>query len=167
MNPDVLEQLKDIHQSAPVGWWPLAWGWWVLLISTVVLLILTVYWIRQYKFKRVAKKQSLVELTQLTASEAQWVVKAHTTLRRACLSYYPTQQVAKLHGEAWLNFLLNQLPEKQKTELAPALNQLVMSQYVPQTTPLEFDSITRAVKQWIKLSCPAPKPNARGSSNHV
>lgn len=167
MNPEILEQLKDIHQSAPVGWWPLAWGWWVLLICLAILLVASVYVIRQHYLRRIAKNQSLKALSQIQAQAPDWAVQVHLILRRVCLSYFPTEHVAKLHGDAWLDFLLAQLPAKRATQLAPTLKQLIMSQYQPTTTPLNFDDVSQCVKQWINTACPGKSKPQQKELSHV
>lgn len=167
MNPEILEQLKDIHQSAPVGWWPLAWGWWVLVITLVAVLIFSVYSIRQYHLKRVAKKQSLSLLKQIHPQDSNWPVQIHVLLRRVCLTYFPTHNVAQLHGDKWLAFLSAQLSEKHAIQLAPALKQLVMSQYQPMTQTLDFEEVNQCVKQWISLACPAKVASKQKELTHV
>lgn len=40
MQPDLLQQLRDIHVPAPPGWWPPAPGWWILAIGLLGILVL-------------------------------------------------------------------------------------------------------------------------------
>lgn len=36
MQPDLLQQLKDIHLPADPSWWPPAPGWWLLLVAALI-----------------------------------------------------------------------------------------------------------------------------------
>ena len=42
MQPDLLQQLRDIHLPAAPGWWPPAPGWWLLALLGITLLILAI-----------------------------------------------------------------------------------------------------------------------------
>ncbi len=106
-----LAQLKDIHLPEPVSWWPLALGWY-LLIALVLLLVLCLTY-RAYKRYRyaLAKKQALVLLATYQAHYEKernvplTSARISELLRRVALVYFPREQVASLHGEAWLQFL--------------------------------------------------------------
>jgi hypothetical protein len=37
MQPDLLQQLRDVHVPAEPGWWPPAPGWWLLALAMAVL----------------------------------------------------------------------------------------------------------------------------------
>ncbi|MXZ56226.1 MAG: DUF4381 domain-containing protein [Gammaproteobacteria bacterium] len=58
MPPDLIQQLRDIHEPAAPGFWPLSISWWVLFSLVFVLLIGSVVWIiwRNYRlapYKRI------------------------------------------------------------------------------------------------------------------
>lgn len=58
MPPDLIQQLRDIHEPAAPGFWPLSISWWVLFSVVFVLLIGSVVWIiwRNYRlapYKRI------------------------------------------------------------------------------------------------------------------
>ena len=45
MPTDLIQQLRDIHEPAAPGFWPLSISWWVLFSVVFVLLICSVVWI--------------------------------------------------------------------------------------------------------------------------
>ena len=45
MPPDLIQQLRDIHEPAAPGFWPLSFSWWVLFSVVFVLLVGTIVWI--------------------------------------------------------------------------------------------------------------------------
>lgn len=108
---DQLAQLKDIHWPVPVGWRPLAPGWYVLMCLVALLVVGLSYFF--YKKTRHAKpkRQAMALLHQYK----QYYEKDHNAqlasvriselLKRVALVYFPREQVASLHGEAWIGFL--------------------------------------------------------------
>lgn len=108
---DPLAQLKDIHLPSPISWWPLAPGWYIVIAFALILTLALAY--RMYKRHgyALAKKQAL---RLLNTYQEQYEKKPNAPvtsaqiselLRRVALVYYPREEVASLHGEAWLNFL--------------------------------------------------------------
>lgn len=108
---DPLAQLKDIHLPDPVSWWPPAPSWYavfVLILAGIIFLTWQAYKRHRYTL---AKKRALALLATYQAE----YTKEHNVpltsaniselLRRVALVYYPREQVASLHGEAWLHFL--------------------------------------------------------------
>lgn len=108
---DPLAQLKDIHLPNPVSFWPLAPGWYVVLLLVLLAVLFVAYRIYKRHCYALAKKQALA----LLASYQKRYEKEHNVpltsarisdvLRRVALVYYPRQEVASLHGDAWLQFL--------------------------------------------------------------
>lgn len=99
--------LKAIHLPAEPGIWPLPWGYWALLAFVIFALVAVVVGLRMHKQKRRAKLAAIqllkYESDSLTPSAANEI------LRQAALSYFPRQDIAKLTGNEWLNFLDSQL----------------------------------------------------------
>lgn len=44
MPPDLAQQLRDIHEPAIPGFWPLSLAWWILFSLILVLLVLFTVW---------------------------------------------------------------------------------------------------------------------------
>ena len=52
MQPDLLQQLRDIHLPADPGWWPPAPGWWLLALISIAGLVMFTRWTRDYLARR-------------------------------------------------------------------------------------------------------------------
>ena len=107
---DPLQGLHDLHLPAAVPLWPPAPGWWILAVLIVLLLLATVWWWRRYRH-RAYRRAALTELQQLQQAlqqgqaSAPLIAELSILLRRAAISRYGREQVAALHGTAWLEFL--------------------------------------------------------------
>ncbi|MFI4919262.1 MAG: DUF4381 domain-containing protein [Legionellales bacterium] len=151
-NNNALAQLKDIHLPGPVSWWPLAPGWYVLLILALLLCLgLAGFFYKKGRHAR-PKKQALALLaryqqdyerehnTQLTSARISQL------LRRVALVYFPREQVAGLHGDAWVNFL-NQT--SNGLDFKPVQAMLLEAPFQAVTTVSLKPLLTRAAL-WIK-----------------
>jgi len=113
--------LRDIHLPEPISWWPLAPGWWILL-GLICLLILAIFLLRRWliKKRKMPKRIALRQLDKLQQDYQQnpqkLVRELSILLRRFFISTHPRAQVASLTGEAWLQFLDQQLGKPQFTQ---------------------------------------------------
>jgi hypothetical protein len=102
--------LRDIHLPDAISWWPPAPGWWLLAGTLVFILIVALLWRRHWQNQRLLR-QLYAELEQLKLSyqadgdAAQTIKQLSILLRRACISYFPRQDVASLTGKDWLALL--------------------------------------------------------------
>lgn len=111
LNNTALAQLKDIHLSPPMGWWPLAPGWYVLASLGLIGLLIFLFVVIRYFYFRRGKRKALQVLeqyrmdylkhrnSQLTAA------RLSELLKRVALMYYSRGQVASLNGQLWVDFL--------------------------------------------------------------
>lgn len=137
MNNTLLNQLKDIHQPAPISWWPPAPGWLILLIITLGILCYVAYYAWYLWQLRRRRRLALQEVQRWR----EWFLKhgdkqkvaSHLSilLRKVLLAKYPRKQVAGLHGEAWLAFLDQALATTQFTQGEGRI--LMDAPYAPQT----------------------------------
>jgi ATP/ADP translocase len=112
-----LDQLKDIHLPEAVSTSELAIGW-ILLIIIVSLIV--IYWIYRYLNKTPMKqksinllspaKQELEKLASLTPDH-QAVAQLSALLKRICLVSFPKDKTASLSGNAWVDFLNQQMSD--------------------------------------------------------
>lgn len=110
-NVDALAQLKDIQLPAPVGWWPLAPGWYCLMVLGFLLIVGSTVVIYRRHRNALPKKQALSLLKIYTVQYKQdrnaqlASARISELLKRVALAYFPRQQVASMHGQAWVTFL--------------------------------------------------------------
>ena len=106
-----LSELRDIHLPDPISFWPLAPGWYILFVLCVcTLAALSFFCIRYYRQK--CHRRAALKQLQHIITQYQQSLSAHDTitalshlLRQVALTRFPRQDVASLHGNAWLNFL--------------------------------------------------------------
>lgn len=157
--PDIslLNQLKDIHLPASIGCWPWALGWWLLLLSLPVLMIVCLALQKPYRSYCI-KRLFLLELEDIKKAyqkhqNASMALKQLADLlKRVALMAYPRQQVASLHGQAWVQFLQDTSKRQDMSEILPLLQK---SLYQPDVTA-DISVGFKFVKHWIycqRLRC--------------
>jgi hypothetical protein len=152
MNPDLLEQLKDIHGAPPLPWWPPAPGWWIL----AAMLLLVLIWVGSRALKRYRihqrRKQMLAWIDHLNATidpqkEPQsYLSTINRIFKVVALRAYPEEQVAVMAGSQWAEFLQQQMKKNQQSELLAVLSS------GPYNPAPEFDpaTISDLARLWIK-----------------
>ncbi|HEY0342767.1 MAG TPA: DUF4381 domain-containing protein [Steroidobacteraceae bacterium] len=106
MNSDWLTQLAAEHAPSRAGWWPPAPGWWGLAVIGALLAIALVWWVRDPR--RALRRAALRQLRLIRGSDADGAAVARAIqnlLRRYALAVFERERVAKLTGEAWLEFV--------------------------------------------------------------
>jgi hypothetical protein len=105
MNESSLSNLRDIVLPAEPGLWPLAPGMW-LLISSLLSLLAWILWTQYDRRKRNAYRRAGL----LLLPEVQTNYELSVLLKRVALAAFPREQVASLHGDAWVAFLKESCP---------------------------------------------------------
>jgi hypothetical protein len=108
-----LDNLRDIHLPAAVSWWPPAPGWWIVAGFALLALGWLAWRLYRRHARQAFKRQALRELRGLREALAggqapdagELCRELSILLRRVALAAHPPEQVAGLHGEAWLSFL--------------------------------------------------------------
>ena len=147
-----LINLKDIRLPPPVSFWPPAPGWW---ISVLLILLISVFfgrWLWRYFESRKPKMEALRLLKDLQ-SQHKKTNEGLTTLRnlsqllrRAALTFYAEENVASLHGTAWLEFLDK---TGKTTEFTLGAGQVFGSELYQQKTDLEIAALFPLVNKWL------------------
>jgi Tfp pilus assembly protein PilO len=150
--PDPLAQLKDIHLPDPISWWPLAPGWYVVIALVFLLALYLGYQVYKRHRDALAKKKALALLeTYQQHYEKEHNVPATSAhiselLRRVALVYFPREEVASLHGEAWLQFL-NQTGKD--IDFNSVRNMLLDAPFRNDNT-MNLDPLFHKAKLWIR-----------------
>lgn len=98
---DLLDQLTEPSEPAPVSMAPATVGWVVLAVLLAALLIwLVVFAMRRYR-RNAYRREALALLTRAGDDGAS----VAAILRRTALAAYPRDRVASLSGAEWLAFL--------------------------------------------------------------
>jgi hypothetical protein len=108
MSADWLNQLAPGHAPEAVGWWPPAPGWWIVTFLAVVTAAALWWWLRQPG--RAPRRAALRQLEVIRASDADGAAVARATqnlIRRYALAVFGREQVARLTGERWLQFVID------------------------------------------------------------
>ena len=99
-DPASLSNLRDIVLQEPVSWWPLAPGWWVVLgLCAIGLAAWAFRVVRQWRAN--AYRREAIALIE----NARTVADVATVMKRTSLSAYRRQDVAKLSGPRWCDWL--------------------------------------------------------------
>lgn len=144
--------LKDIHLPASIGWWPPAAGWWLLPLLLLALLG-TGYWLYRRLTRNTALKSARKLLTELrlqTASDpAVSLRELSALLRRVAISRDSRNQVANLHGQAWLDFLDQGLND---TPFTTGPGRCLADGHYRPTAPadLDLDAVFTLCERWLQ-----------------
>ena len=106
-----LDQLRGNHLPEAIGLWPPAPGWWILAALVLVLLIAAGFWlIRRWRKNRYRKQglqraDALLQDYQQHKNARQFTHDCNRLLKQLALHAYPDEDIARLHGKAWQQFL--------------------------------------------------------------
>jgi hypothetical protein len=151
--------LRDIHLPEPITWWPPALGWWLLAIGLPISLYffyrLYRHLTRQTPVKTALRLLSgLADNTMLTPQEK--AAELSMLMRRVVMSSSShNNEVAGLTGDAWLNFLNQNLPDAPFSQATGAL--LSDAPYRPQNiSAQQLTALVALCRRWM-LQCAKSK----------
>lgn len=139
-----LENLRPLHDPAPVSWWPPALGWWLLLVLFIVLVFALRYWWKRKALRRAA----LAELTALERNIPENSPAAiNRLLKRYALKCFPAEDSAALSGKKWVEFLDNHggFSSEQGQVLLDSL-------YRSDSVKVDRKALIKETKRWIKCN---------------
>ena len=112
MQPDLLQQLRDIHLPVEPGWWPPAPGWWFLALLLVAGLGWLAYLTRQAVRRRRPIRQARRQYEDIYAAWQQNTIDAATylqqtneLLKRLFIHGLHDDQARPLSDTCWLTYL--------------------------------------------------------------
>ncbi|MFK7914937.1 MAG: DUF4381 domain-containing protein [Pseudomonadales bacterium] len=117
MQPDPLQQLRDVHLPGLPGWWPPAPGWWLvamLIAGLLTWLAITLWRSHQQRqpFRTAQRlhQQLCNDLARQRIDTEQYLHEANALLKRTFVHALGEQAGAALTGSDWLSYL-NQFVE--------------------------------------------------------
>lgn len=149
---EALKDLRDIHEPAPISYWPPAPGWWVVLLLTIVAILLLRWWVKRDKsppYKKLANE----ELKNITTNyEVQR--NGHKTageiselIRKVMVLTDKRSEVAGMIDEEWLSYL----DEKSGTNLFTSGAGRVLTTVIYQKeSDIDVDGLIAATRILIK-----------------
>ena len=129
-------QLHDIHLPEQVSSLPTALGWWLLAAAVIITLFLL---IKKYKNKKKLNQSKNHALSLLKNPEKMNDTDLISLVKWSAMQYFNRQQVAKLYGESFQQFLTKQLPEKYQEQFIKLSNQSFLTRY--QATPKKNNNL--------------------------
>lgn len=103
---ELLDLLEPAPEPVPVAWTPQTAGWIWLALAVLVAVLLLVRWLIIRHRKNAYRREALRELSAVSDNAAA----VSKLIRRSALAAFPRENVASLHGEAWLAFLSDTYP---------------------------------------------------------
>ncbi|MCC5873688.1 MAG: DUF4381 domain-containing protein [Gammaproteobacteria bacterium] len=161
---DLLNALRDIREPAVPGFWPPAPGWWLLAAGLLVMAIMLVWraWRRRQRQRPIRRALEELQRWQTrtagsikAGTEAEAASELAALLKRAALTRYPRQTVARLSGDAWLAFLdRSGDTDRFSRGAGRALGDL---RYAPVLT-FDPDALAALARQWLQRHLDGPRP---------
>lgn len=119
-------QLHDIHLPEQVSNLPIAPGWWILLLAII---LLTVWLIKNRLKNKKLNASKNKALLMLSSNEDMSAKDSISLLKWAAMQYFSRQQLAKLYGDSFQQFLIEHLPVKHQARFTELTNAAFKGQY--------------------------------------
>jgi hypothetical protein len=161
--------LRGPQLPDPVAWWPPAPGWWAvgllgLLVLALLAGLLVRLWRRLANRRRVPRfaRRALRELAAAYRRDgdgARLAAGLSVLLRRIAVTLHPRQEVARLTGEAWLEFLDRPLRGTREAEaFRGGVGRVLLEAPYNPRCPVDGKALLRLAERWIQAA-------ARGAGN--
>lgn len=146
-------QLHDIHLPEQVSNFPIAPGWWILIVLFIISAFL-IY--RQRKAKTLLNADKNKALSILASNKSLNSKECIALLKWVAMQYFNREQLAKMYGDDFQVFLINQLPEKHQTPFKELSSSAFKIQYqADHVNVIDIDSSChQAAILWITNALP-------------
>lgn len=145
-----LAELKDIHLPNTVSIFPLSIGWYILIVLLIIGVALLLWW--RLKLRKRQKQifninQLLNEIENSHGNSPDTVGEVSILLKRVAATKFPEQDVQKLFGDKWLEFLDR---SGKTTDFTIGAGRSLADIYKKQTlkNPSEFFAV---IRKWLKV----------------
>lgn len=150
---DPLANLRDLHTPPAIEFWPLAPGWWALAIISICLIAFALHRWRRYQQRSAFKKAAQSQIKQLSArcdDDSDYLQQLNRLLKQTALAVNPRQDIASLHGSAWLQFLDQHSNDKTQPFINGVGQVLGHGPYQANTPLIDRAALNQLVSRWIK-----------------
>lgn len=154
-----LENMYDIVMPGPVPWWPPATGWYVL--GAVVLMAsgwwiakATIHWWQnRYRMAALEELGVLRERSRDSRQKHEAISGLDRLLKRVALVGWPRQNVARLSGDNWIEFLTQSAPGTfTHAEQAHVFRDIAYSKKICEhLTDAQIHELFDSADRWIRL----------------
>lgn len=170
MSPDLLSDLRDIHEPIAPGLWPPAPGWWLVLGLGVVALVLGTLLARRWVRLRAALRAPYVAAERYVRLAARqhaageidaraFADRISDVLKRVLLRVELHQPTAIAAGDGWTQALAERFPQPELAALGDALGNARFRRHfdanVTGLATIAIDALQRAARQRTALVRPA------------
>jgi Domain of unknown function (DUF4381) len=142
-DPELAARLHGPHPPPAPPWWPLAPGWWLALVAAALLAALALRYAPPW-WRRLRLRRRLLAALEASSSAAE----VSQLLRLAALERFPRQEVAGLHGAAWLEFL--DARDRRPGRFAGLSEALTESPYRPPAADGDAARLRAAARGWLR-----------------
>lgn len=147
-----LEGMRGLHLPAPVSNWPSGPGWWLLASLLVVTLGLLLYRFYCFRVSMSLQHQVTIELDKCldrwreNNNSQEFISSANALFKRLAIQCGYRQQVARLHGLAWTDWLA----QHSGHTLSAACCQAMSSQCYQASGDVNIESVQAELHRWLR-----------------
>jgi hypothetical protein len=159
-------QLHDIHVPEQISNFPVAPGWWILLAALILIGLWSYKKYNKNKSLNADKKQALAILASTDGLNAKECI---ALLKWTAMKYFSRQQLAKLYGKGFQDFLIKQLPPKHQDKFSQLISDGFVSQYqeVNKSTSKVDADCQLATELWLNYALPVKKSLAISNKSEL
>ncbi|WGL17281.1 DUF4381 domain-containing protein [Microbulbifer bruguierae] len=148
---ELLNQLKDIQEPAPIGWWPPAPGWWItagIVISLVVAAALVIMRLRQIQHRKLYRTEGARLVNAVDTAAPRAVEEINTLLKRVAVVTFGRRRCAALTGRGWVDFLQETGQQPMPDTAARALTESLYTSLSPAES--DVTALQQYAVEWVR-----------------
>jgi hypothetical protein len=122
MNQQPGPEILDIHLPEAISWWPLAMGWWLAFVLILGFLSVAIWYWRKKSTARRPLREALNQLQNIehdyhqNQSIEDLICQLSSLLRVVAITLYGRDEIARMNGQQWLQFLDSKLAKPEFLE---------------------------------------------------
>jgi hypothetical protein len=144
-----LDNLNDIIVPEAVGFFPLAPGWMVVILLALGLLFHFLFQAYKGYQRSLYKREALKELDSYNKESRDEMIALITLAKRVAIAAYGRNEIARLSGESWWDFMEEYSKVKMSRKLRAELSDLLYG--TPQQNDTsQYTVVKDLVTLWIR-----------------